>query len=82
VDRHEILIVLFSDRWSLYWDSGDKTEVNHRRFESQGAVAMRIPPHYSHAITNEGLESLYIVGLTDGPYDPAAPDAFPRKVVL
>lgn len=80
VARHEILLVMSTDRWSLHWDSGSGTPVTVRVFDGAGAVLVRVPPYASHAIRNDGSASLHIIGLTDGPYDPVAPDAFTRQV--
>ena len=80
VVRHEILMVMSTDRWSLHWDSGDGTRIDVRVFEGPSAVVIQVPPHASHAVRNDGNAPLQILGLTDGPYDPAAPDAYPRKV--
>jgi dTDP-4-dehydrorhamnose 3,5-epimerase-like enzyme len=80
VVRHEVLIVIFTDQWSLHWDNGAETTISRRRFDGNGAVVIRVPPHSSHAIRNDGSALLHLVGLTDGAYDPAAPDAFPREV--
>jgi dTDP-4-dehydrorhamnose 3,5-epimerase-like enzyme len=80
VARHETLLVMSSDRWSLHWDSGIGSPVEARVFDGPSAVVIQVPPHASHAIRNDGSVPLHIVGLTDGPYDPAAPDAYPRRV--
>jgi oxalate decarboxylase/phosphoglucose isomerase-like protein (cupin superfamily) len=80
VTRNEILLVMASDLWSLHWDSGEGTPVGSRLFDGSDAVLIRVPPHASHAIRNDGSAPLQIFGLTDGPYDPAEPDAFPRRV--
>jgi dTDP-4-dehydrorhamnose 3,5-epimerase-like enzyme len=80
VARHETLLVMSTDRWSLHWDSGTGTQVEARVFDGPSAVVIQVPPHASHAIRNDGNVPLHIVGLTDGPYDPAAPDAYPRRV--
>lgn len=80
VVRHEILMVLSTDRWSLHWDSGIGTSVEAREFDGSSAVVIHVPPHASHAIRNDGNTTLQIVGLTDGPYDPHHPDAFDRDV--
>lgn len=80
VARHEILLVTSADRWSLHWDSGIGTPVEAQMFDGASAVVIQVPPHASHAIRNDGSAPLQIVGLTDGPYDPAAPDAYPRRV--
>jgi len=80
VERNEILLVMSVGRWSLHWDSGEGTPVRVRVFDGPGAVLIRVPPHASHAIRNDGDSPLQVIGLTDGPYDPASPDAFPRHV--
>ena len=78
--RQEILIVMFEDRWSLHWDTGEGTPLHSRLFGGQGTVAIRVEPHASHAIRNDGSVLLHMVGLSDTEYDPRVPDTFPRKV--
>lgn len=81
VARRELLIVLHDGPWSLYWDRGEGTHVESRGFEGSGAVLIAVPPLAAHAVRNDGEAQLRIVGLTDGEYDPSAPDAYPRCVV-
>jgi len=78
--RREIFVVIANDRWSLHWDMGEGTSSQSHEFEGPSAVVVRIQPQVSHAIRNDGSAILHLVGLTDGPYDPTAPDAFPRRV--
>jgi dTDP-4-dehydrorhamnose 3,5-epimerase-like enzyme len=78
--RNEVLLVMFEDRWSFHWDNGPNTLSVSRGFTRPGAVLLQVPRGTSHAIHNDGTQALNLVGLTDGPFDPAAPDAFPRKV--
>jgi dTDP-4-dehydrorhamnose 3,5-epimerase-like enzyme len=80
VERREVIIVIYSDRWSLSWDSGAETERSNRAFEGEGVVVTAIPPNSAHAITNTGATPLWLVAMTDGAYDPARPDAFRRIV--
>jgi hypothetical protein len=80
VTRHEILLVMHSDRWSLHWDCGEGTTIEHRQFEGQGTTVICVSPHASHAILIDGNALLHIVGLADYHYSPAAPDAFLRPV--
>jgi dTDP-4-dehydrorhamnose 3,5-epimerase-like enzyme len=80
ITRNETLLVMSADRWSLHWDSGDGTQVVARMFNGPGSVVIQVPPHASHAIRNDGNAPLHIIGVTDGPYDPASPDAHPRPV--
>lgn len=80
IARNETLLVMSADRWSLHWDSGEGTQVVARMFDGPGSVVIKVPPYASHAIKNDGNEPLHIIGLTDGPYDPTSPDAYPRRV--
>lgn len=80
--RNEILIVMFEDTWSLHWDTGEGTPCHHHQFEGQGTVVIRVEPHASHAIRNDGSVLLHLVGLSDDAYDPAVPDTFPRTVTM
>jgi dTDP-4-dehydrorhamnose 3,5-epimerase-like enzyme len=82
VARNEILMVMSTGAWSLHWDTGEGTPLSIREFDGSTAVLIRVSPHASHAIRNDGERPLQIIGLTDGPYDPAAPDAFTRQVAV
>jgi dTDP-4-dehydrorhamnose 3,5-epimerase-like enzyme len=80
--KREILLVIYSDRWSLYWDTGEGTTTQHRPFEGQGATAICVSPNASHAIRNDGNTVLFLVGLSDRDYNPEATDVFPREVTF
>jgi hypothetical protein len=77
---HEILIIMFEDRWSLHWDTGKDTDAEHQHFEGQGTVIVRVDPLASHAVRNDGAALLHVVDLSDDAYDPETPDTFPRTV--
>ncbi len=80
VKRNEVLIVTYADRWSLYWDDGETTPVNHQEFHGPGATIIRVPPLASHAIHNDGTQELNLVGISDQVFDANSPDSFPRRV--
>jgi predicted RNase H-like nuclease len=63
--RREVLIVLFSDRWTLLWDEGENTPVQSRAFEGSGAVLMDADPLCAHAVRNDGARDLQIFVLGD-----------------
>lgn len=64
--RHrEALIVLYSDKWSFYWDSGPKTKVKQRSFRGQGAVLIQIRPNSSHAVLNDGKSDVCLVAFSN-----------------
>jgi dTDP-4-dehydrorhamnose 3,5-epimerase-like enzyme len=79
--RREVMVIMAADRWSLHWDEGVGTLVQHREFAGPGAVLVTVPTGMSHAIRNDGTVPIQMMGLTDGPYDAARPDAYPRTVV-
>lgn len=78
--RRELLIVLHRGAWSLHWDCGQDTEVRRRDFAGAGAVLIEVAPFAAHAVRNDGTTELSIVGLSEGAFDPVAPDSYPRKV--
>jgi oxalate decarboxylase/phosphoglucose isomerase-like protein (cupin superfamily) len=81
VARHELIVVLPHEAWSLHWDAGAETRPSSRSFHRAGALAITIPPHAAHAIRNDGSATLWLMAATDGPYDPANPDAYRRVVI-
>lgn len=81
--RGEILAVVFTDKWSVHWDTGEGTEVHRRSFDGRGAVALVPPRGWSHAVRNDGSDSMWIYAASDVAYnpDPVARDAVRRVVV-
>jgi len=79
--RREVLCIRYAADWSLHWDAGPDTQPQSALFTGSGAVLVEIPPNVSHAVRNDGNEPLYVVGLSDIPYDPAQPDSYARRVV-
>jgi predicted RNase H-like nuclease len=60
--RHarELLVVLYTDRWTLLFDSGAGTPVETRAFSGSGAVRIEIDPLSAHAIRNDGGAELHV----------------------
>ena len=79
--RKEVLIVRHEDCWTLAWDWGEGTDVETRKFEGAGTVAVEIEPLASHAVRNDGQRPLLIFAMTDGLYDPANPDSYGRVML-
>ena len=79
--RKEVLVVRYEDAWTLAWDRGEGTDVETRKFEGAGTIAVEIEPLASHAVRNDGQRPLLIFALTDGIYNPASPDAYGRIVL-
>jgi dTDP-4-dehydrorhamnose 3,5-epimerase-like enzyme len=80
VERREVIFVLYADEWQLAWDLGEGTQATVQTFIGSGAVIIEVDPYVSHAVANTGKELLWIIGLTNGIWDPQAPDSYPRKV--
>jgi predicted RNase H-like nuclease len=64
-EGRELLVVIHRDRWSLYWDDGEKTPVQTRAFEGAGAVEIAIDAPCAHAVRNDGAAELQLVSLSD-----------------
>lgn len=79
--RNELLIVLYADRWSLHWDTGEGTARRFRHFAGAGGVVIAVPPFASHAIRNDGSEDLRVLAMADRAYDRRHPDVVRRVVV-
>ena len=77
--RREILVFNYVSAWSFYWDEGPNTPVQQRQFQGSGAVLVTILPGASHAVRNDGAQTLTLMAASSEPYDPQ--DSVPRKVV-
>jgi oxalate decarboxylase/phosphoglucose isomerase-like protein (cupin superfamily) len=77
----ELLVVLYEDAWSLYWDEGEGMPVQQSRFEGCGLIQVGIKPGSAHAIRNDGSRDLTIFVLGDSPRSPVQPDTTVRRLV-
>ena len=79
--RKEVIGVLYSDGWQVAWDHGAESVVTVQKFSGSGVVLLEVDPGASHAIFNSGRAPLWIIGLSNGAWDPNSPDAFPRNLL-
>ncbi len=77
--RREAIVVLPGPNWSLHWDEGEGSPVQHREFSGGSAVVVLISPTASHAVRNDGTDILWLVAISSESYDPA--ESVNRKVV-
>ncbi len=77
--RREAIVVLPGAKWSLHWDEGDSSEAQHRSFDGSGAVLVTVSPGASHAVRNDGDQTMWLVAISSETYDPA--ESVTRKVV-
>lgn len=69
--RREAIVILPGTAWSLHWDLGEDTAIEHRSFDGKRAVLVLILPGSSHAIANDGSAPLWLVACSSEKYDPA-----------
>jgi dTDP-4-dehydrorhamnose 3,5-epimerase-like enzyme len=80
--RHrEILVVIYEDPWTFYWDSGSGSSVEQRTFRGSGAAIIEILPSASHTLVNTGGRDLVVAGMSDMRYNPQQPDSYPRPLI-
>jgi dTDP-4-dehydrorhamnose 3,5-epimerase-like enzyme len=77
--KHEAIAVAATGAWSLHWDTGVGTEPAQRMFTGDQAVLVEVPPRWAHAVRNEGDADLWIVAISDRPYEAA--ETVARKLV-
>jgi len=69
--KREAIIFLPGTAWSLHWDEGEGTALQHRSFDGSTAVMVLVSPGNSHAVRNDGEGTLWLVACSSEPYDPA-----------
>jgi len=77
--RREAIVVMPGPKWSFHWDEGDGCVAQHREFDGGRAVLILISPDASHAMRNDGNDTLWWVAISSETYDPA--ESVVRKVV-
>jgi oxalate decarboxylase/phosphoglucose isomerase-like protein (cupin superfamily) len=77
--RREAIVVLPGATWSLHWDDSEGSPAQHREFNGGSAVLVLVAPGASHAVRNDGDDTLWLVAISSENYDPA--ESVNRKVV-
>jgi dTDP-4-dehydrorhamnose 3,5-epimerase-like enzyme len=77
--RREAIVVLPGPKWSLHWDEDDASGAQHRSFNGSAAVLVTVSPGASHAVRNDGDQTMWLVAISSETYDPA--ESVTRKVV-
>jgi dTDP-4-dehydrorhamnose 3,5-epimerase-like enzyme len=80
-NHQEVLCLLYRDIWSLHWDLGVDTAIQHETFSGAGLLVVHVEPLAAHAVRNDGTADIYMVCFSNTTYNPENPDAHPRKVV-
>ncbi|MGA2100905.1 MAG: cupin domain-containing protein [Candidatus Sulfotelmatobacter sp.] len=69
--RREAIVILPGTKWSLHWDEGEGTPLQHREFDGSLAVLVLVSPGASHAVRNDGDRDLWLAAISSETYDPA-----------
>ncbi len=77
--RREAIVVLPGSQWSLHWDEDEGSPPQHREFDGTAAVLVLVAPGASHAVRNDGADTLWLMAISSEPYDPA--ESVTRRVV-
>ena len=77
----EMLIITYSDRWTLAWSEKDSLEVLKRKFAGSGAVLIKINEKTAHSVKNNGEKDLEIIALSNRIFPKENPDIFYRDLL-
>jgi dTDP-4-dehydrorhamnose 3,5-epimerase-like enzyme len=77
----EMLIITYSDKWTLAWSGKDSTEVSKREFAGAGAVLIKINEEIAHSVKNNGDKDLEIIALSNRVFPKENPDTFSRVLL-
>ena len=77
----EMLIITYSDRWTLSRSEIDSTEISKREFAGSGAVLIKINERTAHSVKNNGDKDLEIIALSNRIFPKENPDIFYRDLL-
>ena len=61
----EVLIITYSDAWTLAWAKKDSDEISKKKFTGSGAVLIKVNEGVGHSVKNNGGKDLEIIALSD-----------------
>jgi len=77
----EILIVSYSDVWTLAWAKKDTAQISTKEFTGSGAVLIKINAGVAHALKNNGDGDLALIALSNKGFSKENKDAFTRFLI-
>lgn len=77
----EMLVIAYSDIWTLGWAEKDSVEVSIKEFTGSGAVLIKVNEGMVHSIKNTGEKDLEIIALSDRTFSKENPDTY-SKILL
>ena len=76
--KKEILIIAYSDIWTLAWANKDSSETIEKKFRGSGAVLIKINSEIAHTVKNDGRKDLEIISLSNRIFSKENPDTFSK----
>ena len=77
----EMLIVSYSDVWTLAWAAKDTARISTKEFMGSGAVLIKINAGVAHALKNNGVKDLALIALSNKRFPKENTDASTRILI-
>ena len=77
----EMLVVSYSDVWTLAWAKQDTARISTKEFTGSGAVLIKINEGVAHALKNNGDGDLALIALSNKGFSKENTDAFTRILI-
>jgi len=74
----EMLIISYSDTWTLAWAKKDSAEISKEEFTDSGSVLIKINEGIVHSVKNNGDKDLEIIAFSNRIFSKEDPDTFTR----
>lgn len=77
----EMLVISYSDAWTLAWAKKDSTQISTKEFKGAGAVLIKIHEGVVHAVKNNGGKDLELIALSNKKSSKKNTDSFSRILI-
>jgi dTDP-4-dehydrorhamnose 3,5-epimerase-like enzyme len=77
----EMLIISYSDTWTLAWAEKDSAQIFIKEFTGSGVVMIKINAGIVHTLKNNGDKDLELIALSDIRFSKENTDAFSRILI-
>jgi dTDP-4-dehydrorhamnose 3,5-epimerase-like enzyme len=77
----EMLIISYSDSWTLAWAKKDSVEISKKEFTGSGTVLIKVNEGVVHSVKNNGDKDLEIIALSNRIFSKESSDTF-SKILL
>lgn len=77
----EILIIIYSDTWTLAWAKKESLEISKKKFSGSGTVLIKLNEEIAHSVKNNGEKDLEIIALSNRIFPKEHPDVFFRDLL-